>query len=165
LEYLLWILRGIAFAILILAAVQDFKNEEVPDIMTGAFCIVASVAGYLAGFHAAAVTALCLTILFLAVPDFPVFGGADGAVYSGLIGSFGFCSVPVVLFIPSVLALIIYLIEGKSKKYKLTRLDAGLSQRRKIVLLPIVAAATPLIAFVLYYWWYSEINQTFLLLL
>lgn len=160
--YIIWLLRAAALFLLILAASQDYKSKEASNICTGGFCIACSLSGYLSGFTMASFAALCICILFLSLDDVPVFGGADGAVYSGLMGALGFCAMPVVLFVPSVLALIVYAVEGKTRHYRLTRpiSEVDVSGKRGIVLLPIIAMSIPLIA-ALMPSWYIFVYETF----
>ena len=106
----------IGLLLLLLAAYQDYKNQETYDVIVGGFCIVNAVNTYINDSHALAFISVCICLFVLSIPDLPCIGGADGAVFSGILAVVGVYDCIVIVGLSASLALIIYAIEKYTSK-------------------------------------------------
>ena len=103
----------LALSLLLIAAYCDYIDQGVYDILSAGFCISCGVIAFATGNQGLAFLAVSICMVFLAIPDLKLFGGADGAILSGLLAIFGPSDFWIVVLCFSSLALVIYYSEKK----------------------------------------------------
>lgn len=149
-EVLYWVFFICALVLLCICAYQDYKTQDIADIWLAGFVILCGFCGTMKGDKWSVLLGFSLTLLFLSLPDLPFFGGADGAVYAGLLAAFGWISLPVFLLFSNLLAIIIWGINRLKKK-----------EERGIVLLPIILCSLPFSFAVLHFFWLPTFSYLF----
>lgn len=92
-------------ALLICAAVADFRTHEVSDYITLPCVAAAAAHGLMDGHVYAVLTAATILLIVLFGQDNNRFGQADLLVYAALIARYGLFSLPILLLVPSLAAL------------------------------------------------------------
>ena len=144
-QYIMMIYATIAVGALLIAAYSDYKEQAVYDIVSAVFCIACAGMAFEQERYGMALLTVSICLIILSISDLPMWGGADGAIVTGLFALVG-SGIWIVIFCFCLLAFVIYFWEKKiGEKERFIR-------EKRISLVPIIAMSLP-VSLPLAGWW------------
>lgn len=136
------ILIIISAILLYVAAYQDWKKQEVWDIVTASFTIVCSSYSYINGYHLESIIALSICLIALSGSDLMFFGGADIAMLCGFFALFNLGKMIIFTIVLCLTTIICYYFAENTHFYK------KLIKDKRISLICFMAIVAPIFYFI-----------------